>query len=224
MMRWTFADWFVGATGYNPGAEGAVRPEDEIDAWAWWRRNDSTGEYIGLNAGFQRIADTIKQHNGVDAVIGFSQGGCAAGFVASLLEEGRVDVFAAAAEEGGVGYPTEFLADSGVQINSPLRFAVSYAGFYAPNDSYKAFYEPKLSTPTLHVIGSLDTVVEESRTNGLVERCVEGRRTVVHHPGGHFVPIGKEQVGVLVGWIREALEGGKEAGKEESVEDMDVPF
>jgi fermentation-respiration switch protein FrsA (DUF1100 family) len=217
------ADSFAVPTGYNPGAEGAVRPADEIDAWAWWRRNDSTGEYIGLNAGFQRIADTIKQHNGVDAVIGFSQGGCAAGFVASLLEEGRVEAFQEAEKDGGVEYPGEFV-EGGEQVNAPLRFAVSYAGFYAPNDSYKAFYEPKLSTPTLHVIGSLDTVVEESRTNGLVERCVEDRRTVVHHPGGHFVPIGKEQVGVLVGWIRDVLEGAKEAGKEESVEDMDVPF
>jgi hypothetical protein len=74
----------------------------------------------------------------------------------------------------------------------------------------------------------LDTVVEEERTRGLVERCVGGEERVVVHPGGHFVPVGKEWVGALVGFIRDVVgQEGKEEEKgkeEESVEDMDMPF
>ena len=52
--------------------------------------------------------------------------------------------------------------------------------------------------------------------------CVEGvGKRVLYHPGGHFVPIGKEMSGALVGFIGECCEVKKEV---ENVEDMDVPF
>jgi fermentation-respiration switch protein FrsA (DUF1100 family) len=104
--------------------------------------------------------------------------------------------------------------------NGALKFAVSYSGFFAPSERYAAFYEPKIATPVLHVIGSLDSVVEEGRSTGLVDRCVGGKERVIMHPGGHFVPVNKEMAGALVGFIRGVLEEKKE---EESVEDMDVP-
>merc|ERR1712230_47541 len=82
----------------------------------------------------------------------------------------------------------------------PLKFAISYSGFYAPDATYAPFYEPKIKTRFLHVIGSLDSVVEEERSQGLVERCEDKVKVV--HPGGHFVPVGKEYAGVLVGFLR----------------------
>jgi hypothetical protein len=63
-------------------------------------------------------------------------------------------------------------------------------------------------------------VVEEHRSKGLVERT-QGER-VVFHAGGHFVPVGKEMAGILVGFVRECCEIKKE--REVGVEDMDVPF
>jgi len=36
---------------------------------------------------------------------------------------------------------------------------------------------------------------------------VEGRGSTVYHPGGHFVPIGKEMAGVLVGFFEGVLCG-----------------
>ena len=83
---------------------------------------------------------------------------------------------------------------------------------------YAAFYEPKISTRTLHVVGTLDSVVEESRSLALVEACVEP--TVVYHPGGHFVPIGKEMTGALVGFIRRCCK----EGVEQEADDMEMPF
>lgn len=71
------------------------------------------------------------------------------------------------------------------------------------------------------MIGSLDTVVEDDRTQGLIDRTVYKDKVV--HPGGHFVPVGKEWAAALVNFIRGTLEP-EEKKEEESVEDMDMPF
>lgn len=86
----------------------------------------------------------------------------------------------------------------------PLKFAVIYSGFYAPPQDLAWLYEPRLKTPTLQFIGSLDTVVDESRSRGLVERCEDP--VVVVHPGGHHVPVSKEWVMPLVGFIRKVVD------------------
>ncbi|KAH3950121.1 hypothetical protein HBH64_131180 [Parastagonospora nodorum] len=202
---------------------------EEVDAWAWWRRK-GTGEpyvYEGLELGLGRIADTLKSEGPFDGVVGFSQGGACAAMVASLLEEGRREAFAAKQVEGGMAYPESFEEDGEV-IHPPLKFAVSYSGFAARGmNPYHAFYEPKIRTKVLHFLGTQDVVVEEARSLALVEAC-ENRedKYVVYHPGGHFLPsTQKASVNALIGFIKEVMHG-EEGGKkeEESVEDMDVPF
>ena len=217
----------------------------EPEAFGWWRRKDPPPPgpdgkkepivYQGIERGMERLAETIRNEGPFDGVIGFSQGSAAAAILASLLEVGRPDAFAAAREKDEVAleYPSSFWKDgSGKQrIQEPLKFAVCYSGFCAPGPVHVAFYSPKIETPTLHVIGALDTVVEEERSRLLVEACEEGEgRRVLVHPGGHFLPGGKVWVEGVVGFIRDAIEGrlagGFQEGKkgEERVEDMDVPF
>lgn len=206
--------------GYNvEGAENSVVKE-ETDAWGWWKRETGSAVYSGLEEGLRTIKETIEGAGGIDGVIGFSQGGCAAAFVASLLEPGRRDTFGSvkSKDASGFGYPEGW--EELQRVNGELKFGVSYSGFYAPDDIYKGFYEPKIQTKFLSVIGSLDSVVEEHRSKGLVERTEGGR--VVFHPGGHFVPVGKDMAGVVVGFVRECCIVKGE--KEESVEDMYVPF
>jgi fermentation-respiration switch protein FrsA (DUF1100 family) len=168
-----------------------------------------------MEDGFRTIADAIQEAGGVDGVVGFSQGGAAAAMVASLLETLRPSAFSERETKGVMAYPSSFLSLRKEQ--PPLKFAVSYSAFLAPNPLYASFYEPKISTPMLHVVGTLDSVVEESRSLALVEACVEPK--VVYHPGGHFVPIGKEMVGALAGFIRQCCEE-----LEQGIEDMEVPF
>lgn len=194
-------------------------------------RNDRTGEYEGLEEFCNTVAETIKEAGGVDAVMGFSQGGAASGMVASLLESSRPSAFSAQEPKGGLPFP-DAIQKLG-ELASPLRFFVSYSGFRPPpgwaDEKYDAFYDPTIKTPSLHFIGSLDSVVEESRCLALVNACEESNRKVVYHPGGHFVPIGKEWVNVLVGFIREvcgeerkdAVGGGKKNG---DIDDDDFPF
>ncbi|KAG9237975.1 serine hydrolase FSH [Amylocarpus encephaloides] len=221
-----------------PGFSVSDADGEERDAWGWWVKSSYSAashpsgeekdvEYSGLKEGMGVIRDTIRENGGVDGIIGFSQGGCASLFVASLLNKGRADSFRAKNKHGekepGFLDGWEELQSFQEEKVGGLKFAVSYSGFYAPSERYEGFYDPKITTPSLHFIGSLDSVVEESRPLGLIERCDEKTRKVVYHPGGHFVPIGKEMAGVLVGFVREATAPKLET-EEQSVEEMDMPF
>lgn len=204
---------------------------EETDAWAWWKRKGDSEPYTyeGLELGMETLARVLKEEGPFDGVIGFSQGGAMAAMVAALLEPERRKAFEKLYPEGGMSYPQSFEADTGYMeetIHAPLKFAVSYSGFAARGvDLYRGFYEPKIKTPMLHFIGTLDTVVEEARSLALVERCEQSENRVVYHPGGHFLTTQKTYVAALVGFIKDVLhnaDNGKQ--QEESVEDMDVPF
>lgn len=187
--------------GYEPPEDGAVEndEDDTSDSWAWWRRDDATGAYRFLNEGMTRLAETIAEAGGIDGVLGFSQGGAAAAMVAAALESRP-------APSGDEWSWVEALrAANGRRA---LRFAVIYSGFFAPPDDLRWLYEPAITTPTLHYIGGLDTVVDETRTQSLVDRCTEP--AVLTHPGGHYVPISKEWVMPLVSFVKTQAENSTE--------------
>jgi fermentation-respiration switch protein FrsA (DUF1100 family) len=191
-----------------------------------------------MEQGLATIAEVLQRDGPFDGVLGFSQGGAAAGMVASLLEDGRRQAFEVAQEKGGMRYPDSFTRDSGFieeMVHPPLKFAVSYSGFGASTNAlYQAFYTPKIKTAMLHFLGSVDTVVSEERSLRLVDACVDGRgkeggvQRVVYHPGGHFLPSSQKQyVAALVTFIKEAVGEDRELKVdkvEERVEDMEVPF
>ncbi|CAK7229828.1 Family of serine hydrolases 3 [Sporothrix curviconia] len=180
--------------GYTPPEDGAAAAgeEEEGDNWAWWRRDDASGAYRFLTQGMDRLADTIQEAGGVDGVLGFSQGGAAAAMLAAALEPDRE------VPQGPEWSWVERLrAANG---HRPLSFAVIYSGFFAPPPELGWLYAPAIATPTLHFIGSLDTVVDETRTQALVDRCVDP--AVLTHPGGHYVPISKEWVMPLVAFVK----------------------
>ena len=71
----------------------------------------------------------------------------------------------------------------------------------------------------------MDTVVEEARTNMLVDAAGgHDKTTVVVHPGGHFVPNNRQYIDAVVAFIKAKTTQSGPPAKEESVEDMDVPF
>lgn len=218
--------------GSKPTTEDTNGADEDPDAWGWWRRKGDAEPFIyeGIETGLARIAGVLKSEGPFDGVIGFSQGGAAAGMVASLLEPGRSEAFRTAETRGGMRYPESFLDNTGFieeLVHPPLKFAVSYSGFGASaNALYQAFYEPKIRTPMLHFLGSVDTVVEEKRSLRLVDACVDGRREgrVIYHPGGHFLPSSQRQyVAALIGFIKETIDGS-EVPAEEKDEDMELPF
>ena len=218
-----------------PGDDvGQATDGEEPDAYGWWvRKGDAEPFYYeGMEKGLRCIAQVLQDKGPFDGVIGFSQGGAAAGMVASLLEQGRRDAFTAAQARGGMQYPESFYQDASEaheidSVHPPLKFAVSYSGFGASTNAlYQAFYEPKIKTPMLHFLGSLDTVVEEARSLRLVNACEVSEGRVVYHPGGHFLPSSQKQfVNALIAFIREIVASNPDMTKlNEKAEDMDVPF
>lgn len=197
--------------GYQSSTSEAADEEspETTDAWAWFRKDEASGSYRLLDEGMSHLAQCIRDDAGghVDGVIGFSQGGFVASLLAAVLEPDRKLPESAAASDS---WATKLREANGGRA---LKFAVVYSGFYAPQADLAWLYEPgKISTPTLHFIGSLDTVVEEGRSRGLVARCEEP--VVVVHPGGHYVPVSKEWVNPLVGFVRKF--GGEDGDADES--------
>lgn len=187
--------------GYVPpgGSDDAGDPAPEPDAWAWFRRRDGPNSeiaYTGLDHGMRSLATSIREAGGVDAVLGFSQGGAMAALVAAALDTPPRAVppdhaaWAAALREANDG--------------RPLRFAAVYSGFFGTDPSLAWCYDPPLRTPTVHFIGSLDTVVEEGRSRALIDRCADP--VVVVHPGGHYVPVSKEWAMALAGFMKQYVQ------------------
>ncbi|KAL2173905.1 serine hydrolase-domain-containing protein [Thermothelomyces heterothallicus CBS 202.75] len=182
----------------------------EPDTWAWYRSDELQDKYLYLEEGMDRIAETLRQareearqegdeDGGVDGVIGFSQGGCMAGMLASALEP--VHKPRTAAERAHERWLETVREANG---GRPLKFVVVYGGFRAAPLELEWLYNPKISTPTMHWIGSLDTVVGEERSMGLANRCVNP--VVLNHPGGHFVPIDPKYVNALVSFIHQHIQ------------------
>lgn len=192
--------------GFVAAEEGGADSSVEPDSWAWFRRDEANGTYRHLEEGMLRLAETIASARGdgdvgVDGVVGFSQGGSMAAMLAAAME---VDGQGKAREVKGEADRRWVEAVRAANGGRGLKFAVVYSGFSAAPEGLGWLYAPRVRTPTLHFIGSLDTVVEEGRSRGLVERC-EGAVVVVH-PGGHYVPVSREWVMPLVGFIRKCVE------------------
>ncbi|KAF8419647.1 dihydrofolate reductase [Tirmania nivea] len=202
-----------------PAPAGASNEgRDGQDYFAWWRRNEALETYTGLPSPcLDYLYDFISKEGPFDGVLGFSQGAAAAGVLASLLEPVR---------RSAPALPNDWPQPP--ESQPQLAFAICYSGFKAPYKQYDLIYEPKIETPVMHFIGSLDTVVDKERSLALARACRKAK--LVYHPGGHFLPGGKAFLGAVVGFIVECLKAreqaaaGKKKEEEQSVEDMDVLF
>jgi hypothetical protein len=55
----------------------------------------------------------------------------------------------------------------GKVTHQPLDFAICFSGFKLQHQNYERFYRPKIQTPILHFIASLDTMITEQLTQEL---------------------------------------------------------
>ncbi|ODH47730.1 hypothetical protein GX48_06152 [Paracoccidioides brasiliensis] len=231
--------------------------DEQPEIFAWWRRSNTANppEYVGLEKGLDAVARVLAEEGPFDGVIGFSQGAAFAAMVASLLEPSRkvsFEYFAETANNPSTTTTTTANANANANANAagesitgiafpqsfqnlthpPLRFAICYSGFIAPGPRYRAFYErPRIQTPVLHVLGSLDVIVEEERSRALIGACegdAERDGKVIWHSGGHFLPSQRQYLDGVVRFVRGCLEragvGQAEGEEEGSAEEMEVPF
>ncbi|KAI1348851.1 serine hydrolase FSH [Xylaria sp. FL0043] len=201
--------------GYVPPEDPSLQDgdEDDLDNWAWFRKDEASGLYRGIEDGMHRIASAIREAGGVDGVLGFSQGGCMAALVAAALEHPYRTPSTPNNTTTTTTHATWLKELRAANEERPLQFCVIYSGFHATPADLQWLFEPAIATPTLHFLGGLDTVVEEKRSQALVERCRDPM--VLTHPGGHYVPVARDWVMPLVGWLRQrCVEAAKEEPKE----------
>ncbi|OQE30935.1 hypothetical protein PENFLA_c002G01373 [Penicillium flavigenum] len=174
-------------------------------AWNWFETESIDGLYPGLEGGLESIASILKDSGPFDGIVGFSQGAATAAMVASLLEENRKDAFCRLEEEDGTPYPACFATLK----HPPLKFVVSISGYVASHSAYRAFYDPAIRTPVLHFLGSMDTIVDESASMGLVQCCQESgevkEQMVIRHSGGHVVPSGKRELAAVALFVKSSV-------------------
>src|SRR2546423_2289989 len=213
-----------------PGFEPSSADDaTEVEVYGWWRRSNPADppEYLGFEDCMAAVAKILATEGPFDGAIGFSQGAALTAMLASILEgPSRREAFSHFRSESPLSIPFPPPLDS--LQNPPLKFGVIYSGFMAPGQRYKAFYDqPHIRTPTAHFLGSLDSVVDESRSRALIDACGgEGKARVLWHPGGHFVPSGKQFLEALVDFIQATTSPITEKKMEEddNFADMDVPF
>ncbi|SCU78261.1 LAMI_0A04016g1_1 [Lachancea mirantina] len=162
------------ATTYNTSATA-------IDIFGWWLR-DANNQYKVPQETVDFLHDYIVENGPFDGIIGFSQGAGYAGYLCTDIR-------------GLLG-----LSES--QQPDP-KFFITFNGFRMRPEWFQAQYEKRLlQVPSLHVLGELDTVVDESQVMRLYESCDPEKRTLLKHPGGHFVPSSKSFVTKVTNWLQ----------------------
>ncbi|KAG9964683.1 acetyl-CoA synthetase-like protein, partial [Aureobasidium melanogenum] len=160
---------------------------------AWWRALDDRSRYVELEASLTGIFTQLRERP-VDAIIGFSQGAALAVMIAAILEN-TVERRAAIAKQG-----SPFLFPSIPQ--QPLKFVIAYSGFKGSPAFYSGFYEPKLSTPVLHILARLDHMIAPEDSAKLIRSCRNSE--VAEHLGGHWIPRDPGMVSLVSTFIRRA--------------------
>lgn len=142
---------------------------------SWWPNSPSDPQHYSLDLAFDTVRKSIEEKGPYAGVLGFSQGAAFAGILCQHMHK---------------------LHSS----QPPLEFGILYSGFRIERPEHEHYFESKITVPTLHIIGTLDTVVSEERSVKLYDACDESSRTMITHPGGHYVPSAKNILQDVVSW------------------------
>lgn len=170
-----------------------MSPSEDVNMRAWWKTLDDTSLYPELPSSLESLAGLLRAHP-VDGIIGFSQGACTAMMLTALCE-GTPERLAALRRQGA---PVDLIHPPQV----PFKFTIACCGFSGNPTYYSGFYEPKISTPSLHLIADWDTMVVPEQSARLVQACLDP--TVVRHRGGHHVPTDLRHLKIISDFISDA--------------------
>lgn len=158
------------------------------DFRSWYPYIETESNHFSMEPAFEELKASIIKDGPYDGIIGFSQGAGVAGILCNSIDS-------LVPEKQG-----------------KFKFAVLYSGFRPHPEFLQKYFSPPISTPTLHIMGSLDTVVSEERSMALYNACTEDSRTLMRHPGGHFVPNSKPFVKSVVEYIESHMNEKSEEG------------
>lgn len=143
-------------------------------------------EKFDIQPSLDVVKKAYEEHGPFVGIMGFSQGSGITGAVLSSFNEVVGDEKATEA----------------------LKFAILYSGFKFDNESVQHYYDKRITLPTLHVIGELDTLVSNERSLKFAELCDDA--TILKHPGGHYCPSTKDLLKKEVAWVTSVVDGTRE--------------
>lgn len=169
----------------------------DIDMRAWWIVNEASPEYLKKDKAMETVRETLETKGPFDGIIGFSQG---AGLTAVL---------------------TKLVGTEKFCPNHPkLKFAIMYSAFKLNETMFPGVYDEPFTTPSLHIMGTLDTVVSEERSMALYDAWEPSKRNLVKHPGGHYVPSSKPLVQQVLAFVNEQESAQNEIPEGDKGEDF----
>lgn len=157
--------------------------------YGWWMRNkgnktDKTAnkfDYTIPQKTYDYLHDYCQENGPFDGIIGFSQGAGLAGYLATDINK---------------------LLNLTLEEQPTLKFVILFSGFkLEPKEFQNQFKETNEWVPSLHIQGELDTVVPEERSMKIYDVWGEDKRTLLKHPGSHFIPNSKPFASQVASWI-----------------------
>ncbi|CAG8389602.1 unnamed protein product [Penicillium salamii] len=195
---------FDGFEFHYPSGLWPANPDDfNVESnhmWVWGYGDPERDRIRGLETTIEYLLRFMDIHGPFIGIMGFSTGACIGAIIASLLEK-RESV-------GNLRFDTN---------HPPLGFLASFCGFPLEHPVYKSLYNPKIETPTLHVMASMDVVIEERQSLRLMEFC---KNSYSHYFfGTHYVPRSEDFLDVLANFFEHAFEN--DGVEEDEWEDLE---
>jgi predicted esterase len=168
----------------------------EVDApslaagdFGWWHGNFpvSQGEYRGWQRTRDWLIDLFDRQGPFDGVFGFSQGAALTGVLPGLR-----------APDGKVSERTPLVFDFAIMAGGFRSEAVEHRRLFTVKEGYQL--------PSLHIMGSADTVVPIADSLTLARQFAAP--TVLEHGGGHVIAATPEVRAHVVAFLRHRAERG----------------
>ncbi|KAG0676378.1 hypothetical protein C6P40_001971 [Pichia californica] len=183
---------------FTAASLGADDKAEDVNFRGWVYTQE---DKFDIKPSFEVVKNAYKEHGPFIGIMGFSQGSGIVGAMLSSFNE---------------------IVDDEKALDT-LKFAIIYSGFKFENPSVQHYYEKKITVPTLHVMGELDTLVSNERSQALADICEDA--TVLKHPGGHYCPSTKDLLKTEVAWVNSVVDGTREKeidAKKETKDDDDI--
>ncbi|KAJ5936744.1 hypothetical protein N7466_003194 [Penicillium verhagenii] len=186
---------FYYPSGLLPADPDTPLGEGNDSMRAWGYGDYTSGRIIGLEKTIQYLSDLLQTRGPFTGIIGFSTGACVTAILASLLEKKR---------------PVCNLPFN--TTHPPLKFAVCFSGFKLDHPYYAPLYKPMIETPILHVIGTLDTMIDPLLSRRLSKYCLNA--STHYFTGTHYVPRSQRFLESLNDFVWDALSQNKDQADE----------
>ncbi|CCF56628.1 hypothetical protein KAFR_0B03310 [Kazachstania africana CBS 2517] len=156
-------------------------PSSSADVPTWIKTDTVNDTYSLPKSTIDYLHDFIIEHGPFEGFVGFSQGAAVTGYLMTDINS---------------------LLGLSLDEQPCPKFFMVFSGFRFKPAAYQSQYDNHpISIPSLHVKGELDTITGPEKVEGLFNSCTNDSKTMLTHPGGHFIPSSKSFLKKIVTWL-----------------------